>query len=533
MLCSPRLVGTRLTTAVLAIVHHDTARDSPVTARLGAAGGVDSHGGSLKRSTLCVSAKTCEGSNQDPDPLDDVRCLAMPENVTPASIAFGDGHPTSRAPPRNFTTISSESTQRKSFASGETTTSTPAFQVPASPVLGPGHRHRPLSASPRSAGPWVAPGKHQPWQPPWQSETLESVFERFTDRARRVLVLAQEEARLLNHGFIGTEHMLLGLIREGDGVAARALAQMDISLEDVRTMVEEVIGLSATVPVGSPPFTPRAKKVLELSLREAIQLGHNYIGTEHMLLGLVREGEGVAAQVLVSLGADLARVRETVLRLLDGAAGAETGPSGRADQPARGWRSWSGGRPRARMAACSFCGRRPPETGQLVSGTDAFICERCIRQWFEALSTGGRSQAISASPAQFVLIASGGPPPEDEDAARAEIAAAYLASATTSEDGQSVPSVEMGEDLGPTLLQALERNPFPPPAESRIDVDAVAFVDAEHAAVWFTITIDGIPRLSNQRGDAVLVDGAWKMARSTFCALMTSAGVACPPRPDR
>ncbi len=359
------------------------------------------------------------------------------------------------------------------------------------------------------------------------------MFERFTDRARRSLVLAQEEARLLNHGFIGTEHILLGLIHEGDGVAARALAQLEISLEDVRTMVEEVIGLSTTVPVGSPPFTPRAKKVLELSLREAIQLGHNYIGTEHMLLGLVQEGEGVAAQVLVSLGADLARVREAVIRLLAGAAGPEAGSPGGTDQPARGWRSWSGARPRARIAACSFCGRRPPETGQLVSGTDAFICELCIRHWFDALSTGGPSQGISASPPQFVLIDSGGPPPEDEDAARAEITAAYLASATTSEDGQSVPSVEMGADLGPTLLQALERNPFPPPAESRIDVDAVAFVDTEHAAVWFTITIDGIPRLSNQRGDAVVVDGAWKMARSTFCALMASAGVACPPRPDR
>ena len=132
------------------------------------------------------------------------------------------------------------------------------------------------------------------------------MFERFTDRARRVLVLAQEEARLLNHSFIGTEHILLGLIHEGEGVAAKALEQLGVSLEAVREKVEETIGLSGTAPTGSPPFTPRAKKVLELSLREALQLGHNYIGTEHMLLGLVREGEGVAAQVLVSLGADLA-----------------------------------------------------------------------------------------------------------------------------------------------------------------------------------------------------------------------------------
>jgi len=147
------------------------------------------------------------------------------------------------------------------------------------------------------------------------------LFERFTDRARRVLVLAQEEARLLNHSFIGTEHILLGLIHEGEGLAAKALESLNISLEAVRDEVEKTIGPAGNAPTGSPPFTPRAKKVLELSLREALQLGHNYIGTEHMLLGLVREGEGVAAQVLVSLGADLARVRQQVIQLLSGYQG--------------------------------------------------------------------------------------------------------------------------------------------------------------------------------------------------------------------
>ena len=144
------------------------------------------------------------------------------------------------------------------------------------------------------------------------------VFERFTDRARRVLVLAQEEARLLNHSFIGTEHILLGLIHEGEGVAAKALESLGISLEAVREKVDETIGMAGTAPSSSPPFTPRAKKVLELSLREALQLGHSYIGTEHLLLGLVREGEGVAATVLVSLGADLGRVRQQVIQLITG-----------------------------------------------------------------------------------------------------------------------------------------------------------------------------------------------------------------------
>ncbi len=151
------------------------------------------------------------------------------------------------------------------------------------------------------------------------------MFERFTDRARRVVVLAQEEARLLNHNYIGTEHILLGLIHEGEGVAAKALESLGISLEAVRAQVEEIIGHGGSAPSGHIPFTPRAKKVLELSLREALQLGHNYIGTEHILLGLIREGEGVAAQVLVKLGADLSRVRQQVIQLLSGYAGGKEG----------------------------------------------------------------------------------------------------------------------------------------------------------------------------------------------------------------
>ena len=160
------------------------------------------------------------------------------------------------------------------------------------------------------------------------------MFERFTDRARRVVVLAQEEARMLNHNYIGTEHILLGLIHEGEGVAAKALESLGISLEAVRQQVEEIIGQGQQAPSGHIPFTPRAKKVLELSLREALQLGHNYIGTEHILLGLIREGEGVAAQVLVKLGADLNRVRQQVIQLLSGYQGKEPatagGPAGEA-----------------------------------------------------------------------------------------------------------------------------------------------------------------------------------------------------------
>jgi ATP-dependent Clp protease ATP-binding subunit ClpA len=144
------------------------------------------------------------------------------------------------------------------------------------------------------------------------------VFDRFTDRARRVVVLAQEEAKMLGHNYIGTEHLLLGLVHGGEGVACQALESLGVSLSAARAEVEEIIGQGQAAPTVHMPFTPRAKKVLELSLREALQLGHNYIGTEHILLGLVREGEGVAAQVLQKLGADLNRVRQQVIMLLQG-----------------------------------------------------------------------------------------------------------------------------------------------------------------------------------------------------------------------
>jgi ATP-dependent Clp protease ATP-binding subunit ClpC len=194
------------------------------------------------------------------------------------------------------------------------------------------------------------------------------VFERFTDRARRVVVLAQEEARLLDHSYIGTEHILLGLVHEEEGLAARALELLGISLVAVRREVEQSIGRGDGPPAGHVPFTPRAKKVLELSLREALQLGHNYIGTEHILLGLVREGEGVAATVLQSFGVELERVREVVIDLVQG-RDVEPG-RGPVRQPPRG----------IRPAACAFCGTASPQCGALFTAPRgaALICERCV-----------------------------------------------------------------------------------------------------------------------------------------------------------
>jgi hypothetical protein len=201
------------------------------------------------------------------------------------------------------------------------------------------------------------------------------MFGRFTDSARRVLTLAQEEARLLDSHFIGTEHLLLGLIREEDGAAFPVLNRLGVPLDAVRAGASASIGLAGGPPTGPPPFTPRAKKVLELSLREALHLGHDSIGTEHLLLGLVREGEGVGAQLLVGLGIDLVEVRQGVIRQLVGSGTAQT-PEARAGRFAVRRRGAN-----ARVVLCSFCGLGPPGSGQLVSGDDAFICERCIIQW--------------------------------------------------------------------------------------------------------------------------------------------------------
>jgi ATP-dependent Clp protease ATP-binding subunit ClpC len=212
------------------------------------------------------------------------------------------------------------------------------------------------------------------------------LFERFTDRARRVVVLAQEEARLLNHNYIGTEHILLGLIHEGEGVAAKALEQLGISLEAVRTQVEEIIGHGGSSPSGHIPFTPRAKKVLELSLREALQLSHNYIGTEHVLLGLAREGEGVAAQVLVKQGATLDAVRGAVLKLLEGYTGEVAQPEAApATEPAQ-WPVC----PRCRRPLAETVGYRvldvPRASGEGESRAVTFaFCQQC-GTWLGALN---------------------------------------------------------------------------------------------------------------------------------------------------
>jgi ATP-dependent Clp protease ATP-binding subunit ClpC len=209
-------------------------------------------------------------------------------------------------------------------------------------------------------------------------------FEKFTDRARRALVLAAEEARVLNHDYVGTEHILLGLIHEGDGLAAKALESLEISLEAVRKEVETTVGQGHGDPVVSPPFTPRAKKVLDLSRREALQLGHNYVGTEHILLGVAREGGGVAARALVNLGADMAKVRQAVIQLMSGFQGRDA--SGTVSLG-----SSSPGRSTSWVLAVEMTGRDAVDYGRAFEDLAAWLTER-----------GSSIEAID--PADFAIV---------------------------------------------------------------------------------------------------------------------------------
>jgi ATP-dependent Clp protease ATP-binding subunit ClpA len=207
------------------------------------------------------------------------------------------------------------------------------------------------------------------------------MFERFTERARQVVVLAQDEARTLKHNYIGTEHILLGLLREEEGLAARVLDSLDITVEEVRAQVARIVGQGDEVTTGQIPFTPRAKKVLELALREALSLGHNYIGTEHILLGLVRENEGVAARILLDFDADAEKIRNEVIRMLSGQR-VRTVHEMPLPQP-------STHKPRVVIVCCPSCGssivetmgtEEPPDSFR-AEGVGLLECPNCSTSW--------------------------------------------------------------------------------------------------------------------------------------------------------
>ena len=344
------------------------------------------------------------------------------------------------------------------------------------------------------------------------------VFERFTDRARRVVVLAQEEARLLDHNYIGTEHILLGLIHEGDGVAARVLESLGISLTDVRAEVEEVVGHGSKAPSGHIPFTPRAKKVLELSLREALQLGHNYIGTEHILLGLIREGEGVAAQILVNLGADLSGARQRVIELLsdDAADAAETGERRTVVQA----QSMYAQVPTARsLPTCSFCGRDLWDVDHYVAGPGAFICDVCIAAAHYALDAADEDQVLWLPPRIF------GTPPDDDPQALDAIIEAVHAVFGGDFTEQAAVYVEDGEQLVPIMLATRERTNS---RVSELIIHRVRFASPNAATVGFDVILDSSRRFSFV-GTMIRVGDRWLVTRTTVADVLKRAGVSLPP----
>jgi hypothetical protein len=340
------------------------------------------------------------------------------------------------------------------------------------------------------------------------------MFERFTDRARRVVVLAQEEARLLDHNYIGTEHILLGLIHEGDGVAATALQQLGIDLQSVRIAVEEIIGRGMTTPEGHIPFTPRAKKVLELSLREALQLGHDFISTEHILLGLLREGEGVGAQVLMRFGADVATTRQVVLKVL-----AEPATRLRFEAPQAGATLIARSHPETSEGSCLLCGRDLWEVDRYVEGTGAAICDICTEAASNALAGSGE-RSVGLPPRVF------GQPPVDPDALAA-IQEAFSTVFSSSEVAHRVQFLEDGEELSEYMRQVTRLHPQ---SLSSLQVSGLRFSGADSADVRYTFTHPLAPGPMRHVGRAVRREGRWLVSRETYATAVLRGGVVIPPR---
>jgi hypothetical protein len=343
------------------------------------------------------------------------------------------------------------------------------------------------------------------------------MFERFTDRARRVIVLAQEEARRLDHNYIGTEHILLGLLREQDGVAVMALRSLDVSFDAVRTEVEQIIGRGTAPPEGHIPFTPRAKKALEMSLREALQLGHDYIGTEHILLGLLREGQGVGAQVLVKLGADLPSVRVTVAQLLEGMAPGATVPPAPASV-----RSVPRARPpmapgyRAAERRCSFCLRSEERLGRVVRGPAGLICDECLARATTLVAEAGESD-----PQQLRLRRPVVPSVELEEA----MVLVERAFETVFGSGASVDArlalIEDSADLRTVVERVVATGRVS--GDPDVWVEHVRFISTDEAEVRWSPLLGGGTQIS-LHGFAVLDDGVWKVNRASYQQIASMAG---------
>jgi len=341
------------------------------------------------------------------------------------------------------------------------------------------------------------------------------VFERFSDEARRVVVMAQEEARRLNHNYIGAEHILLGLLAEGDGLAFRALESLGTSLDGIRTRVSELVGRGTRAEAGHIPFTADAKRVLEYSLREALQLRHNYIGTEHILLGLVRPGQDtIATQVLLELGIEHSRVRQAVVELLEGGVAAESvGPP--AQLPFRTNPPTPSG-----ATTCSFCGGDVWDTRHYVIGAHALICQDCVEDSRavieDATRTGSECGALQLPPR-----VSGDPPDDTSVSLIVDAFIEVYGAATQAADMRNRP-LEDVEALLPAIEEAGRRHPNMGPVT--VAISRIRFRSDDLADVRFTLF--GFPF----EGQAIRDAGTWKVSRETFCQTLARGGVQCPPR---
>ncbi len=346
------------------------------------------------------------------------------------------------------------------------------------------------------------------------------MFERFTDRARRVLVLAQEEARLLNHNYIGTEHLLLGLLDEGEGVAAMALASLQVGVLEARAQVEEIIGHGDRSTSGHIPFTPRVKKVLERSLREAQQFNHDQIRTEHMLLALVREREGVAVQALANLGADPSLVRQRVMQLLSDDGNPRLIVSEQrvtSDIAARS------------IPTCSFCARDLWEVDHYVAGPGGYICDVCIAAAHFALDDASDDQQVLRLPPRVFGVA-----PDVDPQALDSIIEAVQAVFGGDLTEQAAVYVEVGEQLVPIMLATRERSNV---RVSEVIIRRVRFATPKNrvrlstpntATVGFEVILDNSARFSFH-GTMVRVGDRWLISRGTVADVLKPAGVALPP----
>lgn len=318
---------------------------------------------------------------------------------------------------------------------------------------------------------------------------------------------------MLGHNYIGTEHLLLGLLSERDGVGAKALAALGVELQDVRGEVKKIIGERGGTPIGHIPFTPRAKKVLELSLREALQLGHDYIGTEHLVLGLIREGEGIAAQVLIGRGVELTAVRQNVTMLLAGTSSAEVRseplPTG------SGWVAEPQRQPRVDLNTCCFCGRRLLDAGTMVTGYRGAICASCIRRASRVVGAekkvGGRG-SIAISP----LVIGREPRDGATDAVIATVHRAFAPHVAVADRQQAI---EAGGD--PLPLDYLPRFAF-------------AITRIKHAKASSSVEL--VPRWPSSDGPLVTVkviyeDGNYVISRETFLNAVRSAPIFRAPAP--